>query len=164
MSSQAYVDRLAHAFASTGLVEPVNNTFGDNRVSILLRVKNGVDQQWNDLIRNILLATDFFAKEAHAWNTHICRTYFLRQVGKEKKLVFGWGITITSSAQVMGSSLDEVIRVIHGGSPEPVSDNPHELDEVPLIGANREMNAPGATGKGAYTVGGKSDFRPPVRR
>ena len=162
MSSKAYADRLATAITSTGLAEPVNSTFSDNRVSVLLRVKNGVEQQWNDLIRNILLATDYFAKEAHAWNTHICRTYFLKQIKNEKKLVFGWSITITS--QDLVNSLDEVSRVIRGGDPEPSKEVINEVTEFPLVGVKMERNVPGSTGKGAYTIGGRNDFRPPVRR
>jgi hypothetical protein len=161
MSSQAHANRLAHDLSSTGLVEPVNSTFTDNRVSVLLRVKMGVEQQWNTMIRNILLATDFFAKEAHAWNAHICRTYFLKQIKNEKKLVFGWSITITS--QDMSTSIDEINRVLHGGNPEPTGDTPSETMEFPLVGPQKERNVPGQSGKGAYTIGGKSDFRPPVR-
>ncbi len=158
MSSEAHVQRLAHAILGTGLAEPVNNTFGDNRVSILLRVKNGVDQDWNELITKILLSTEFHNKEVFAWNAHICRTYFLRQ----RKLVFGWSITITS--QNMQEALDEVVRVVHGGDPEPREENPNELTEFPLVGASKHRNTPGASGKGAYPIGGSNDFRPPMRR
>jgi hypothetical protein len=161
MSSQAHADRLGHAITGTGLAEPVNANFMDNRVSLLIRVKAGVEQQWNDLIKNILILTEFFNKETHSWHAHICRTYFLRQVGKEKKLVFGWNITIT--AMDMDTALNEVVRVVHGGDPEPSEENPNELTEFPLVGAPRNRNIPGSTGKGASTIGGSSDFRPPRR-
>lgn len=163
MSSQAYADRLARAIEVTGLAEAVNTNFGDGRISVLLRVKQGVEPKWNDVIRNVLLATDFFAKQAHAWHSHICRVYFLKEVGNEKRLVFGWNISITS--QDMTHSLDEVVRVLQGGDPEPKpTTGPHEITEFPLVGVRGERNVPGASGKGAHPIGGKSDFRPPVRR
>lgn len=162
MSSQAYADRMGQSISRTGLAEPVNATFGENKVSVLIRVKNGVDHKWNDLIKNVLLATDHFDKEAFAWQSHICRTYFLRKVGAEKKMVFGWSITITS--QDLSFALDEVVRVMNGGDPEPKKTQGNfEVDEFPLVGATGERNVPGASGKGASTIGGKSSFRPPVR-
>lgn len=159
MSSQAHADRFAASLAKTGMVEPVNSTFSDNRVGILMRVKAGVDSAWNTLITNMLLSTEFFSKQAHRWDIHICRMYFLRN----RKLVFGWSINVTSLD--MSHSLDELIRVVSGGNPEPVpSSDEQETVEFPLIGSPRERNVPGAGGKGAHTIGGKGDFRPPARR
>ncbi len=160
MSAQAYADRLATALTRTGMVEPVNATFSHNRVGILMRVKAGVEQTWNTLITNMLLSTEFFSNQAHRWDIHICRMYFLR----EKKLVFGWSINVTSLD--MSHSLDELIRVVNGGNPEPArtEEEREETMEFPLIGAPPERNVPGSGGKGAHTIGGKGDFRPPARR
>lgn len=155
MSTQAYADRLAKAVVSTGLAESINNTFSPDRVSILLRVKQGVDAKWIEVVKNILIATDTHSKDAHAWHAHICRTYFLKP---GKVLVFGWSITVTS--QDLTHALDDIVKVVMGGSPEPVTVPVGEIEEFPLIGASANRNVPGESGKGAHTIGGKGkDFR-----
>lgn len=157
MSSKAHADRLAKAIRMSGLAEPVNVAYAANRVNVLCRVPQGSDSKWVDLIRRLLLATDAEQGEAHAWQAHICRHYFLKEVKEEKRLVFGWNISIQS--QNMSASLDAVMPIFRGEvrRAKPVA----QVEEMSLTGVTAERNVPTRPGqRGAFTVGGKHDFKP----
>jgi hypothetical protein len=166
MSSQVYADRLSRSLSQTGLVEVVEASFADTRISVLFRVKGGVDHKWLEVVHNILLSTEHFRTSPSSWHSHICKTFFLKDIRKQKKLVFGWTLALTSNS--IPQALDQVIRVIAGGKPEPSVEagdaGAEGFEDIPLIGAPRERNAPGSSGKGAFSIGGKTPgFRPPVK-
>jgi len=157
MSSKAHAERLSRAIELSGLAQPVSAVHAPNRVNVLCRVAQGNETKWTELLRKILLATEAEQEQAHAWQAHICRHYFLKEVDGEKKLVFGWNISIQS--QEMSSSLDVLMRVIKG-EPTPVRSS-KESDEMIITGLTGERNVPTRPGqRGAFTVGGKNDFRP----
>jgi hypothetical protein len=163
MSEQAYADRLQNALNRTGCIETVEAKFGPDRVNVLFRVKAGLDNKVLEVVKNVLVATEYNTKYAHRWNTHACRVYALKEIKGERKLVYGWNLSIISND--MGNSLDVIIKVIQGANPEPqISEEHPEFEDIPLIGAPPERNAPGENGRGAHTIGGKAgNFRPPVR-
>ncbi len=162
MSSKAYADRLAAALQGTGLVEPVQSTYAENRINVLCRVNKGAESQWVTLLQNMLLATEAEAKQAHAWQSHFCRHYFLKGDGADRKIVFGWNVSIQSAS--MGTSLDYLIRVIKGEAPGARSKAlAGELTEMPLAGASSERGKY-KNNKGAFTIGGSDDFKPTFRR
>ena len=157
MSSKAHAERLSRAIELSGLAQPVSAVHAPNRVNVLCRVAQGNETKWTELLRKILLATEAEQEQAHAWQAHICRHYFLKEADGEKKLVFGWNISIQS--QEMSSSLDVLVRVIKG-EPTPVRSS-KESDEMIITGLTGERNVPTRPGqRGAFTVGGKNDFRP----
>lgn len=159
MSSKEYSERLARAIENTELAEVVNSGFSENRLNVMCRVKEGAEPKWTALLRNLLLATEAESKEAHAWQAHICRHYFLKTVSDEKKLVYGWNISIQSAH--MRDSLDFLIRVVKGG--EPIRPGvAGEVTEMALQGGGNRNKSRG--GKGAFTVGGSEDFHPPITR
>ncbi len=164
MSSQVYADRLSKALGQTGLVEVVEPSFVENRVSVLFRVKAGVDHKWLEIVQNLLIGTESFRSSTSSWNSHICKTFFLKEIKKQRKLVFGWTLAVTSGN--LPQALDQVVRIIGGGAPEPtVQQGGEQFEDIPLVGAPIERNVPGENGKGAFGVGGKGPgFRPPVRR
>lgn len=151
MSSQAFADRLARALESTGLVQPVQSSFADNRVNVLCRLQAGNESKWVEVVKKILIAAEQERGAVHAWQTHICRNYFL----KGDNLVFGWNISIQS--QQMSSTLDVLSRLIRG---EPIREKApvEELEEFPLHApANRGV--PNEKGKGVRNIG-KTEFHP----
>jgi hypothetical protein len=153
MSSKAYADRLARALEATGLAQAVNSTYGESQVRVLCRVLPGKDDEWVGLVRRLLLATEIEQGRPYSWQAHICRLYFL----KEKKLVFGWNVSIQSLD--MSTSLDYLNRVVRGEDPGTLSKvRAGELEEMEFTGVTGDR-LPTPLGKGAYTVGGKSDFR-----
>ena len=156
MSSKAYADRLARALELTGLAQPVNASYAENRINVLCRVASGAEAKWTELLRKVLLATEAESGQAHVWQAHICRHYFLKEVEREKKLVFGWNVSIQS--QDMGTSLDYLMRTLKG---EPIRVNPvNETEEMPMTGLVGDRNVPKFPGdRGSFTIGGKTDFR-----
>jgi predicted transcriptional regulator len=158
MSSKAHAERLSRAIEMSGLAQPVSAVHAPNRVNVLCRVSQGNEARWAELIRKILLATEAEAEEAHAWQAHICRHYFLKEIEGEKKLVFGWNISIQS--QEMSTSLDFLMRVLKGEPPRIRSASAQESDEMAITGLTEERNVPRRPGqRGAFTIGGKSDFK-----
>jgi hypothetical protein len=120
-------------------------------------VAQGNETKWTELLRKILLATEAEQDQAHVWQAHICRHYFLKGDEGEKKLVFGWNISIQS--QEMSASLDILMKVIKGEPPRVRSSQ--ESDEMIITGLTEDRNVPTRPGqRGAFTIGGKSDFRP----
>jgi len=164
MSSKAHADRLAKALEGTELAQAVQSAFSENRINVLCRVGKGAEPKWVELVQRMLISTDMEAKQAHAWQAHFCRHYFLKESDGQKKIVFGWNISVQSAD--MSTSLDFLIRVIKGEEPGARTQQiSGQVDEMPLSGVTGERNAakvPG--GKGAYSVGGRNDFRPTVGR
>lgn len=150
MSSKAYAERFARSLEGTGLCEAVNATFGENRVAVLCRVKPDNEKKWTELLHKILLAADDESSEAHAWQCHFCRNYFL----KDRKMVWGWNISVQSKE--MSTTLDMIKKVLVG-QPLRVVNN-KEVSEFPLFGAPADRNAPKG-GKGVHTIG-NADFHP----
>ena len=157
MSSKAHAERLSRAIELSGLAEPVTNGFAENRINVLCRVPQGSEAKWNDLVYKILLATDAEQGEAHGWQAHLCRHYFLRETKDGKKMVWGWNISVQS--QDMSTSLDFIMRVIKGEPVRPAHSRV-EVEEMELTGLTRPRNMPKPGGKGAYTVEGGDNFRP----
>ena len=159
MSSKAHAARLSRAIEMSGLAQPVSAVHAPNRVNVLCRVAQGNEVKWTELLRKILLATELESTEAHAWQAHICRHYFLKDVGGEKKLVFGWNISIQS--QEMSASLDSLMKVIKGEPPRVRSAAEAESMEMEMTGVVGDRNVPHRPGqRGAFTIGGKNDFKP----
>ncbi len=152
MSTQAFADRLSRALETTGLCQPVNATFGENRVAVLCRVKEENKKKWTELLHKILLIADEESEEVHAWQCHFCQNYFL----KDQKMVYGWNISIQS--REMNISVEMISRALKG---LPLRNtNKRELDEFPLHGAPADRNAPKG-GRGVHTIGGSNgDFSP----
>lgn len=152
MSSKAHGERLARALESTGLCEPVNIHFGEDRVAILCRVQQDKEKQWVDMLQKVLVAADSEAGEVHAWKCHFCKNYFL----KDNKMVWGWNVSIQS--REMSHSLDKISMVMKG---QPIrATSKKEVEEFPLFGAPADRNSP-KNGKGVHTIGGKgTDFSP----
>lgn len=151
MSSQAYADRLSRAVESTGLAEVVKTSFGDNNISVLCRVKQGSDGEWVKIVERILLAEPSQVNQPHAWASHICRRYFLKEFPDGSKMVFGWNLAFQS--RDIATSLDFISRVIRGEKARIDKSEKSELDEMPLSGAGPSR------GK-VYTIGGSNDFKP----
>jgi hypothetical protein len=157
MSTKQHAERLARALESTNLAQAVKSTHADGRVTVLCRVSEGNEKKWVELVKNILIATAEESSEAHNWQSHICRNYFLRTDNSDEppKLVWGWNVSIHSNN--MSISLDAVISVIKGKRLRP--EGPvKEFDEFPLR-ASPTRNVPGPSGKGVHTIGEKS-FHP----
>lgn len=157
MSSKAHGERLARALEGTGMAEAVNITFGEDRVAVLCRVTSGNDSKWMELIQKILVAALDEAKQAHAWQNHICRNYFIKEDPQThvRKLVWGWNVSVQS--RDMSNSLDMLIKVIKG-QPIRTVGSTKELEEFPLHGATANRNAVKG-GKGVHTIG-DSNFHP----
>ncbi len=110
-----------------------------------------------ELINQILTAGEYIEGHAHSFQAHVCKNYFRKQTSEdEKKLVFGWYISIQSNS--MTESLDVIIKAIKGTMPEEPASR-KEVTEMPLGTRARELNAPNEKGKGGWTVGGKQDFK-----
>ncbi len=162
MSGKIHADRLARAITLTGLAEPVQaNGLADDRINVLCRVPKGGESAWTELLHKLLVTTESQKKFAHSWQVHICRHYFLKEVEGEKKMVFGWNISIQS--QDLTTALEYLMRTIKGEAPP--SQTANEVDEMPLSGVTGMRNMPKTKGgKGAYTIGGsEGDFAPAKR-
>lgn len=160
--SKAYADRLAHALQGTGILEPVQTSAVDNRINVLCRVGKDQEGPWINLLKNLLIATEEYQKEASGWQSHFCKHYFLKGSGKsEKALVFGWNISVQSND--LRASLDHIIGIVKGASPYRPKASANEIEEFPLVGASRSRGRKNALGKGASTIGGTDDFHPPRR-
>src|SRR5262249_9364520 len=147
------------ALESTHLVQVVNSAYGDNQVKVLCRVVKDADAHWIQLVERVLIATELEQSQAHGWVVHICRMYFLKDTDRGRKLVFGWNVAVQSTE--LGISLDFLSRVIRGEAPEVLSQKrPNETEEMEFTGMSGDRT-PSPGGKGAYTIAGKSDFRPP---
>lgn len=156
MSSKAHAERLARALESTGLAQAVTNTLAENRINVICRVPSSNESKWTELIRNLLIATEEESDQLHAWLSHICRTYFLKELDSgEKKLVWGWNISIQSTT--MTASLDAISKVIRGEAIRKGSRRKEET-EFPLVGASDSRNSVRPGGKGARPSTG--DFHP----
>lgn len=157
--SKEHAERLARALEGTGLAQAVTMSQDDGQLKVLCRVAPGKEAQWTDLIRRMLLSTESEQSYAHAWRAHFCRHYFLKEVEGEKKLVFGWNISVAS--QSMSTSLDFLIAVVKGGNPIRVA-AAGEVTEMELPGTSgRPRNIPKhAGGKGVYPIGTPGSFKP----
>lgn len=157
MSTKAYAERLSRALESTGLVEPVNATHSEGRVAVLCRVAQGNEKKWLELVKNILVNAIDESKEVHAWQTHLCRNYFIKETESGRNLVWGWNVSVHS--REMSHSLDVIIKIIKGQAIRSTGSK-RELEEFPLHGASADRNSP-KNGKGVHTIGGKAgDFSP----
>lgn len=161
MSSKAHADRLARALESTGLADPVNSAFADNRINVLCRVSAEAKPKWLLLLQKMLIATELEQKEVHRWQSHFCQHYFLKDFDGDKRLVYGWNISI--QAQNMTDSLDVLVPIIRGEQPKQRT-VPGEIMEMEMTGVVGERGKPNEKGRGSYTIGGSHDYRPPVRR
>lgn len=151
MSTKAHSERLSRALESTGLCETVSNSFGENRVAVLCRVKgDGNEKKWVALLHRLLLAAEEESKETHAWQCHICRHYFL----KGQNMVWGWNVSFQSKE--ISISLDLISRILKGQSIRLVNRN--EVTEMPLHGATADRGMVKG-GKGVHTIG-NGDFHP----
>lgn len=150
MSSKAHADRLAKALETTDICEVVQTEHAHEQVVLLLRIAPGAESVWTQLIDRILTAGEHIAGQAHSYRPHICKQYFRKSVGQERKLVFGWSIIIQSIS--MTESLDVVIRAIKGSMPETKSSF-EETTEMPLGTNSRELNVPTEKGKGGWAIG-----------
>lgn len=157
MSSKAHAERLAKALESSALCQAVSVTHTHEQVRVILRIAPGAEGSWTGLVDRILTAGEYIEGHAHSFQAHICKNYFRKQMPDgEKKLVFGWYISIQSGS--MTESLDVVIKAVKGSMPdEPAARS--EVTEMPLGTRARELNMPTEKGRGAYTVGGKKDFK-----
>lgn len=158
MSSKEHANRLARALEGTELARAVNATHVDGRINVLCRVSAGSEGKWAELIRCMLLSTDSEQGYAHSWQAHFCRHYFLKEVEGEKKLVFGWNISIASPQ--MSDSLDYLIRVVKGEKPNRTAMTNGEIQEMEMSGTAGRNVPKHSGGKGVWTVGGKDSFRP----
>ena len=155
MSSKEHAERLSKVLENTGLVEPVRHVFAENRVNVLCRVTENTEKRWVELLRNILVAEQEELTQAHAWQCHFCKHYFLKDVDGTPKMVWGWNISIFS--QNMSASLDAICMVIKG---VPIRVKVQgELTEFPLAGAS--PGTPNEKGRGAHKL---EEFRPSVGR
>lgn len=156
MVTKEHAERLSRALESTGLAQPVSATHNDQRVSVMCRVNSGNEEKWINLVRIILVTTLDEEKEIHAWQAHICRNYFIKEIeGGDRKLVWGWNVSIHS--REMSLALEMLIRVIKGQVIRTTK--PGEVTEFPLYGASPNRNAPTAGGKGVHTLGDR-EFNP----
>lgn len=155
MVTQDHADKLSRALSSSGIAEPVSATHGENRISVMCRVRKETEDKWIKVIERILIAGLEEAKEVHAWQSHICRNYFIKEMQDgSHKLVWGWNISIHS--REMGLALHMVMKLIHGEQIRETSNR--ELTEFPLHGASADRNAP-KKGKGVHSIG-DGDFHP----
>ncbi len=156
MVTKEHAERLARALESTGLAQPVSATHHEQRVAVMCRVNSGNEEKWVNLIRNILITTLNEEKEIHAWQAHICRNYFIKEIeGQDRKLVWGWNVSIHS--REMSLALEVLIKVIKGQI--ITTSRPGEVTEFPLYGASINRNTPTASGKGVHDVGSR-EFHP----
>lgn len=156
-TTKAHAERFARALESTGLAQVVTNTHAENRINVLCRVSAENESKWTALIKDILVATETESGQAYAWASHICRTYFLKEMdNKEKKLVWGWNVSIQSLE--MSYSLDAIIKIIKG---ESIRDNAFdgEITEFPLPGATINRNRVKPGGKGVRPLG-SNEYNP----
>jgi hypothetical protein len=156
MADKVHAERLARALEATGLCQPVQNNAIDDRLTVLCRVLENNEQGWIKLVEKILVTSLDEAKEVHAWKAHICRNYFIKEIEDQKRLVWGWNISI--QAREVPLALDILIRVIKG---QPIRSGPvpGELTEFPLHGAPPNRNAGKPGGKGVHLIG-ENDFSP----
>lgn len=154
MVTKEHADKLSRAIESAGIAQPVQATHGENRVAVMCRVAKDNEDKWIKTVERILVASLDEAGELHAWQTHICRNYFIKETEGVRKLVWGWNVSIHSKE--MGAALNLVIKLIHGEPIRTVSNR--ELNEFPLHGASSDRNAP-KKGKGVHTIG-NGDFHP----
>jgi len=153
MSSKAHVDRLAKLLEATGMCQTVSKNFGENTVSVMLRVGKGNEKPWIRLIRNIRLLEKARRGGPEAFQVHICRHYFLRD-DEEQTLVYAWNLSIQSS--VMTEVLSGFMAAIDGEVPTPVpTKRRFEVENMPITGlegvVDRNKPKPGKK-KGAYTA------------
>jgi hypothetical protein len=156
MSTKSHSERLARALESTGLVQPVHDTYAENRINVLCRVMPEHEKRWTELVRLLLIAEQNEAGEVHGWKSHICRHYFLKEVDGDHRLVWGWNVSIHSLH--MSSSLDALMPVIKG---QPLNTKvvSRELTEFPL-GGSPDRNTPKTPGgKGVHLIG-EREFHP----
>lgn len=154
MPTKEHAERMSRALESTGLIAPVSANFGENRIAILCRVPKDNEAKWVELITNILIGANLSSRTATAWQCHICRNYFLKEVNGEDKLVWGWNFSV--QAREMSLAMDSIIRITKG---QPVKDQfPGELTEFPLR-ASPNRNSMVLGGKGVHTIGGSDDHR-----
>ncbi len=156
-SSKVHAERLARAITLSGLAEPVqSNGPSDDRISVLCRVPPGQEAGWTELLRKLLLLTETQQRQPYAWQAHICRHYFLKEVNGEKKMVFGWNISLQSTD--LQTATEYIVRVIKGDQlPESST---AEVEEMPMTGVAHMRNIPKHRGgKGVHTIGGDSDFK-----
>jgi hypothetical protein len=157
MSSKAHAERLAKALESTGLCQAVRIEHTHQQVRLLLRIAAGGESSWTQLIERVLTAGEYIEKHAHAYQAHVCKNYFRKEMPDgAKKLVFGWYISIQSNS--MSESLDVVVRAAKGSLPE-APEEIKETEEMPLGTRARELNMPTEKGRGAHTIAGKKDFK-----
>ncbi len=156
MSSKAFADRLARALEGTGLVQAVDTNYGEHNIRVLLRVLKDQEPRWIELIRRMLLSARAEHEQAHAFQLHICRTYFLKEIDGQQRLVFGWNVSM--QAGEMQISLDFLIPVIKGEEPGKRSNPGGETMEMEFSGPV-STRIPNPRGKGGYTVGGSNDFK-----
>jgi hypothetical protein len=157
MSSKAHADRLAKILVSSGICETVKTDFTPDQVRILMRITPGAESIWTQLIDRVLMASEYLEGQAHGYQAHICKNYFRKKVNGEAKLVFGWYFSIQSVS--MSDSLDVVSRAVRGNLPEMPADR-GEIEELPLATRVKELNLPNENGRGGWSVGGKTDFKP----
>lgn len=154
-----HADKLSRTIEATGLAQPVNATFSENRVQILCRVASGNEDKWVNLIRALLESELDEHAQVHAWKSHICRNYFIKEdpTSHSRKLVWGWSISIHSPE--MALSLNAIVKIARG-EPIRMVGSSKELTEFPLHGATAQRNALKG-GKGVHTIGGSNgDFSP----
>lgn len=157
MSSKAHAERLAKALETTNICQAVKVDFTHEQVRLLLRIAPGSESIWTELINRVLTAGEYVEKQAHGFQVHVCKNYFRKEMADgTKKLVFGWYISIQSNS--MSESLDVVIKAAKGTLPEEPASTKF-LDEMPLGIRGRELNPPNEKNKGAWSVGGKNDFK-----
>lgn len=125
MPTQEHADRLARIIESTGLAQPVQAKFADGRINVLCRVPDNNSKPWTDIVERLLIATE----QEQVWQSHFCRHYFLKEVNGQKKMVWGWNISIQSYD--MTAALDIIAKVFRG---DPIRGSNIELTEFPLAG------------------------------
>lgn len=156
MSSKAHVDRLGKALENTRLVQVVRSDFSHDSIRLLVRISPGADSAWTGVMENILRAQELIEEQAHVFQAHLCKNYFLKAFDDGRKLVFGWNVSIQSN--LMTESLDVIVRAIKGNLPDVIQSK-NDVMEMPLSTNAKELNAPNENGRGGWTVGGNTDFR-----
>jgi hypothetical protein len=126
MPTQDHANRLGKIIEGTGLAQPVLGNFADSRINVLCRVQDSNSKPWTEMIERLLLSTE----QHKTWQAHVCKHYFLKEVGNQKKMVWGWNISI--QAHDMNASLDIIAKVFRG---EALQNTQFELTEFPLAGS-----------------------------
>lgn len=154
MSSQNHVDRLSHMLNATGMAQTVNTRFRENQVTVLFRVKQGSEVQWNTMIKSLLQAEKFQRDGAPQWSLDVSKPYMLKDDGN---MVFGWRLSIQSTD--MSTTLDAVNGVLKGEGVSPQLGG--ETMEMPFTGMQgmTDRNVP-KNRKGVYMVEGKKGSHP----